>query len=583
MTKETVEDWFDRVMVENGMEPSADSPVGEIVLTEEDYRILLGDEVIVPPSYVYFDERSGAIRGVSHGLEDELSKRFSIVEVSADVAQGFMSGAADIGAWIVGYQGSGVPKLLPANVTRLTIVQASSSLTVVNDTDNAPVEITVVVPQEEPIGIVAISARAGLEIDSGMDGPFEILLCRKGIAEDIVARFSIDLTELIAKGEIAIDLGGIIGFEVDLLTRPLSSVRYRLQPFQEASRPLVMPQGRFVDFSPIEVTHRLSESPAGLVVDYFGDRVVVYLHGGGGRYYDRPLTALMLAFCQKGNPEALLFSARIPLDQLRAGPVSVPVSQPLGDFEILTPRYYVKTYFRNLIDAAPLPTPSGLDLKAATEIESGEPGLLVSVDPEGSVVLDILSGGGRRYIRETDTFMVTITEPEAVEFVLWTGMVNLIDLDQGPVRLDVPPEILRNPFAVYTQHAFENTFWRLADNEASRQDRIGDSQWLDRRERNSEVPPPCLGVWLERGRNLLRVQALNGGGDSDDRVSEMRIVVCSSRDPETMICTFKAPVQRLEQGDMLGFPLPVEWHPELVNGNFEVLVQSVYTSAYIFE
>jgi hypothetical protein len=587
---ENVEDWFDRVMAESGLdEPIVPDniPRDEIVFTEEDMRALLGLDVVEDTGFVYYDERSGAIRGVSHGLDQEMVSRFGALEVSADIATSFMSGVSDLSAWMVGYQGEPTPKLLPTTIEYITVHPASTSYTVVTEASPAPVQMIVVVPQNEPIGAVVLVPRPGLRAEAGFEEPFDIMLTRRGSPDEIVARFVIDPKELFTKGELPLDLGGIINHEVDILTKPLSSIQYVLQPFQEASRPLPMPLGRFVDLLPFERTERLSERPAGLAVDIYEDRMVVHLHGGGGRSYDRAITAVMIAVCREANPEALLFCARVPLDELRAGPVSVSFADtPIDDaFEVFSQRFFVHNYFRDMrkSTADPLVAPRGLDMKLASEVERGLPAMLVSVDPKGSMVIGLVEDGGRPYAHELEEMRVTFTHPDSVELILWSTSVRLEDIRNGVCRVDVPPAVVNQKFAIYTQHVYENTFWRFADNTSSRPDRIGDSHWMERRERNSEVPPPCLAVWVERGRNLLRVQALNGGGARDLEAEEMRIAICSTRDPESMICIFKAPVKRLEQGDMLGFPLPVEWHPELVNGYFEVLVQSVYTSAYIFE
>lgn len=557
------------------MNPS--DQIDGVIFSEDDARLLFGEVATVSVGRMYYDERTGSIRGVSHSSDPEMDARFQHVEVKSDMADDFMQGRRNLSDWMVVYQGD-QPTLVPVTTKSITVVPSQQGWTVVTNSESAPVRLILVVPPGELSGALLIHTEEGVSAKPGFDAPFDLRLVKRGSPDEIVGNFSIDPNELFEKGMVMLDFATEISFEIDIITKPLTSVSYEVQPYHEAARPLPMPKGRFEDFHLFAPIEQIEGCPDGLLVKVYEDRIVARLIGGGGRYYDRNMTGLLLALCRAEDKEAMLWRGRVAIDDLRAGDVEIALSEALeGEVSVLSQLYFVNSFVfdvRGKTDetGGVLLPPSPMDLVAATPYD-GEPCLLIELDPYNSTIVASLSGGGGRvYARELDDILVALVDPNVPEVSAWSTRINLADL---PGAFPVPANVFDEKFTVMVQRYFVNTCWR----EVAKHDRVGDSFWLSRRPKTQRIDEECLGIWLDTRRNLLRVQAINGGGTRKVAADVVRIDVCETRDPETHIASFYASVEKLSQGEMLGFTIP----DEMLKGDFEVLIQSVYTSAYLFE
>lgn len=461
MTKETTDDWFDRVMKQDGEEtpasdggdtPASDEPLTEIILTEADLAAMFAPAKPLQ-GYIYFDERTGAIQGISMGPNDDFA-HLGCLEAEPDTVGAFLDGSRSISGWTVVYVGS-EPVLVNGEPKHITVRPTNQPLTVVTDSAAAPVQLIAMVPQDDVDGLLVVSA-PGCELEAGFDGPIRLVLTRRGHPDDVVAMFEIDATELFTKGEVPLPLDRVLPFEIDIITKPLSSVQYRLQPFRESSRPIALPAGRFEELIRCEPVSDFQN--AGLVVELHPDAIRVRLQERGGRFYDRALKSILVAASRPSEPDAILWKARVALDDLRTGPVDISLKHPTGDFDILVSRYYAECF---VCDSRHLVIPPVDLFTPKPAPKKPKAGVMISLNRKaGEAEVSLIAGGGKTYLRNNRSFNISISRPEGPEFMLWQAQV---DLSNGPQTVTIPREALDQDHVFLISHFYEHAYLKTVN------------------------------------------------------------------------------------------------------------------------
>lgn len=319
--------------------------MSDLILTEDDFRI----DIPAQPTtgVVYYDPRSGALKGAGLCLSPEVE--FPHVVVPAETAERFMRGLTDMAEWLVFYNGS-EPRLVCGAAEPIVVTPTGLGYTVVNrESHSAPVRMVAVVPKNDTTGVFLVQMAQGFTGKPGFTEPFDIIITKRGSPDEVAGKFSIDPVELFREGEVRLTFERPVAYDVDLITRPLQPVTYSAQAFDEACRPIPLPQGSFVDLRPF-TRLKNRECDAGLVVDIADDHLLVHALNGGGLRYDRPTAFLMLAVTHAGRPDALLVSARLEIARLLRGEkIRVDLAEPLPeDIEVVSQLYFQRSYWRRI-------------------------------------------------------------------------------------------------------------------------------------------------------------------------------------------------------------------------------------------
>ncbi len=151
------------------MNPS--DQIDGVIFSEDDARLLFGEVAVASVGRVYYDERTGSIRGVSHSSDPEMDARFQHVEVKSNMADDFMQGRRNLSDWMVVYQGD-QPALVPVTTKSITVVPSQQGWTVVTNSESAPVRLILVVPPGEVSGALLIHTEEGVSAKPGFNEPF---------------------------------------------------------------------------------------------------------------------------------------------------------------------------------------------------------------------------------------------------------------------------------------------------------------------------------------------------------------------------------------------------------------------------
>lgn len=308
------------------------------IFTKEDANQLFGVVTSPASGFVYYDECTGVIKALSHGPTE---MEHPYIMVSPQTIDEFVDGTRDLSKWLVIYQGP-QPELAQTH-SEVTVHQSSKGWEVVGGYESL-VTIVVVIPPDDRLGWVRVETL--VDAVPGFTEPFTLRLTKKGSPDEIVTDVVIDPVELFEKKKVAVDYGEIIDYDVDIVTKPLTMVGYRIQQHNDEFLPVPLPKGRFDDFA----FFTNEEKDHGLKCVIRPDKLVFSLAGNGGRIYDRNLKSVVIMVCRENDKEALLWSKRIPLVELAAG---IEVEMVCDNISVASQLYYLNCF---CIDERPYAT-----------------------------------------------------------------------------------------------------------------------------------------------------------------------------------------------------------------------------------
>lgn len=282
---------------------------------------------------VYYDEKTGDIRGLSFVADEALAPHPSIFAPEETIIS--LMNAPALSDWVV--------DAIDDEMRLINIHENSVALDFVQDEDisllrsdskkTAQVSLSVKVSRTGGyIGFQLGAASKRLAMKIARDQSLYFVVTRRGNPEAILGMFNISLADLATRGIVTRRLSKQTD-KIDIYTQRCSPLDYFIEEVDNLRPVFELPDVGFEDVV-LYSRARLSESlePA-LVATVEDGELVLRHHHGGGAIYDRPMQEYTLALTAPRDKHRLLAVLGVLVADLEKGEARVPLPENMVDQE----------------------------------------------------------------------------------------------------------------------------------------------------------------------------------------------------------------------------------------------------------